>query len=312
VRLPDSCANASIRLMAKVGLLAILLLALTGCEGKLDENRFRRRAEKAYMEVHAGWTIIKRDIGDTTFVRGDQIDKLDVKALFAQYQQSKKTPTDFFDGWTAEQRKIADARRRTLEEAKAEVIPIIKSGSWINVQDLGAIGPERMRDQIRPWRKKITDDVFVVLGVPEEKLGYRFASISEVTESKDGEKVWVDHAVANVVAKAGTSTGAETMTGNDGRLLAMDFANIDGVSALILDPRFRQSMLAKFNLTELGAAVPIRNVLIVFDPKDFVTQKPIAARAHKLYDTQNHPGFRGLLRFDRDSITVLQPAKPKK
>jgi hypothetical protein len=298
--------------MAKVGLLAILSLSLLACEGKLDENRFRRRAEKAYMEVHAGWTIIKRDIGDTTFVRGDQIDRLDVKALFQQYEASKQTPTQFFDAWMAEQRRISEERKRTLEEAKADVIPIVKSGSWINVQDLGAIGPERMRDQIRPWRKKITDDVFVVLGVPEEKLGYRFASIAEVTESKDGEKVWLDLAVANVVAKAGTSTGAVAMTGNDGRLLALDFANVDGVSALILDPRFRQSMLAKFNLTELGAAVPIRNVLIVFDPKDFITIKPIAARTHKLYDTQNHPGFRGLLRFDRDSISVLQPAKPKK
>jgi hypothetical protein len=311
--LPHDFPNASIPSMAKVGLLALLSLsALLGCEGRLDENRFRRRAEKAYIEVHAGWTIIKRDIGETTFVRGDQIDTLDVKALFSEYQASKQSASDFFDAWMANQRKLAEERRRTLEEAKEEVIPIIKSGSWINVQDLGAIGPERMRDQIRPWRKKIADDVFVVLGVPEEKLGYRFASIEEVTDSKDGEMAWLDKAIANIVQKAGTSTGAESMTGNDGRLLAIDFANIDGVSALILDPRFRQSMLAKFNLVELGAAVPIRNVLIVFDPKDFITLKPIAARAHKLYDTQNHPGFRGLLRFDRDFITVLQPAKPKK
>ncbi len=301
--------------MVRVGkclLLVLLLAGLAGCEGKLDEKRFRRRAEKAYMEVHPGWTIIKRDIGDTTFVRGDQLDGLDVKKLFAEYQASKQTPSDFFDAWTAEQKRIAESRKRTLGQAKSDVIPIIKSGSWINVQDLGAIGPERMRDQIRPWRKKIADDVFVVLGVPEEKLGYRFASISEVSESKDGEKTWLDQAVANVVMKAGTSTGAVATNGNDGRLLALDFANVDGVSALILDARFRQSMLARFNLTDLGAAVPIRNVLIVFDPKDFITIKPIAARAHMLYDTQNHPGFRGLLRFDRDSITVLQPAKPTK
>jgi hypothetical protein len=299
--------------MAKVGhsILALGLLAVIGCEGKLDETRFRRRAEKAYIEVHHGWTIIKRDIGDTTFVRGDQLDKLDVKTLFAEYQASKQSPTDFFDAWTANQKKIADQRRRTLPQAKSEVIPIIKSGSWINVQDLGAIGPERMRDQIRPWRKKITDDVFVVLGVPEEKLGYRFASIAEVTESAEGEQKWLDQATTNVVALASTSTGSAEMRGNDGRLLALDFDNIDGVSALILDARFRQSMLAKFNLSELGAAVPIRNVLIIFDPKDFVTIKPIAARAHKLYDTQNHPGFRGLLSFDRDNISVLQPAKPK-
>jgi hypothetical protein len=71
-------------------------------------------------------------------------------------------------------------------------------------------------------------------------------------------------------------------------------------------------MLAQFNLTELGAAVPIRNVLVVFDPTSFVTTKPIRARTHQLYDTQNHPGFRGLLRFDENGVGVLEPGSPKK
>lgn len=293
-------------------IVVALALACAGCEGKLDANRFRRRAEKAYMEVHPGWTIVERKIEETTFVRGDQLDQLDVEGLFRRYEESKKSPSDFFDMWTAEQKAIADARRRTLEQAEREVIPILKSGSWIQVQDLGAIGPQRLQDQIRPWRKAIADDVYVVLGVPEEKLGYRIASLAEVVTSKAGEEKWLERAVANIVERVGTSTGSASMTGNDGRLLAIDFANEDGVSALLLDPKFRRKMLAQFNLTELGAAVPIRNVLVVFDPTSFVTTKPIRARTHQLYDTQNHPGFRGLLRFDENGVGVLEPGSPKK
>lgn len=303
------------RRMAKVGrTLAPLLLVfgLFACEGELDQRRFRQRAEKAYMEVHPGWTIIKREPDQTIFVRGDQVDRLDVLALFADYKKKKQDASDFFDAWMAKQQELADARRRTLQQAKEDVIPIIKSGSWIAVQDLGAIGPARIRDQIRPWRKKIADDVYVVLGVPEEKLGYRFASIEEVTTSKEGEQKWLTHATENVVQSVDTSTGAVEMRGNDGRLLAVDFQNVDGISAHLLDPKFRMAMLSKFELKELGAAVPIRNVLIVFDPTSFVTVKPIRARTHKLYDTQNHPGFRGLLRFDRNGISVLEPADPKK
>lgn len=303
------------RRMAKVGFALMPLLLLLGvfaCESELDEHRFRQRAEKAYMEVHAGWTIIKRKPDETVFVRGDQVDRLDVASLFAEYKKKKQDASDFFDAWMVEQKKLADARRRTLQQAKEDVIPIIKSGSWIAIQDLGAIGPARIRDQIRPWRKKIADDVYVVLGVPEEKLGYRFASIEEVTSSKEGAETWLKEAVSNVVDSVDTSTGAVEMRGNDGRLLAIDFPNADGVSAHLLDTKFRLSMLSKFELKELGAAVPIRNVLIVFDPTSFVTVKPIRARTHKLYDTQNHPGFRGLLRFDRNGVTVLEPADPKR
>ncbi|MEQ8272212.1 MAG: hypothetical protein RMA76_23150 [Deltaproteobacteria bacterium] len=291
--------------------LLLLLVALSfACEGKLDKERFRRRAEKAYIEVNSGWTIIKRDLHETIFVRGDQVDTLDVQTMFEDYEKSGQKGSDYFEAWMAERKAEAEARRRTLEQAKSEVIPIIKSEKWIRVQDLGAIGPERIRDQIRPWRQEVAPDVFAVLGIPEEKLGYRFASIEEVKASKVSDDAWMKIGMENVRRIVGEPTGQEMRM--EDKLKVFDLKNVDGVSALLLDPRFRANMLEKFSLSELGAAVPIRNVLIVFDPADFTTIKPIRARARQLYDSQNHPGFRGLLRFDKNVVTVLDSGEDKK
>ena len=307
MRMP-SCGN--IPPVLRTLLLTVALISFVGCEGKLDKERFRRRAEKAYIEVNSGWTIVKREITETVFVRGDQIDRLDVVSMFEDYEKSGKKASTYFDEWMTERRAEAEARRRTLEQARDEVIPIIKSEKWIRVQDLGAIGPKRIIDQIRPWRKEIATDVFIVLGVPEEKLGYRFASLQEVKNSKTSDAEWQEIAIKNINRIVGEPSGDKMHT--DERLRVFDLKNTDGVSALILDPRFRRNMIEAFGLAELGAAVPIRNVLIVFDPADFTTTKPIRARARQLYDSQNHPGFRGLLRFDKDSITILDSGEDKK
>jgi hypothetical protein len=293
------------------GAWLFIVIALPACTRDLDQDAFRREAEKAYMDAHPGWGIGRREGMVTTFVRGDQIDKLDTRPMFDAYKQSGKSGGAFLSGWAEQQEKEAKARRRTLGQAKNDVIPILKSASWMRVQDLGAIGPKDLQDRIRPWRKEIAKDVFVLLGIPEEKLGFRFASIEEVKESKEeSADGWVDHAIVNLAKKVGTSTANE-MRGQGDRLLVHDLSGVDDVSGLILDPKFREKMLDRFQRDELGAAAPIRNVLIVFDDTDFTTTKPIRARTHQLYDTQNHPGFRGLLRFDRQGLSILEPANPE-
>ena len=171
------------RTLLTVILAGALGVGALGCETKHDEKSFRKAAEEAYREVNAGWMIEKRTPAETIFVRGDQLDRLPVADLFKAYQDSKQSGGDFFDAWKAEQTKLIEARRRTVEQAKDEIIPILKSGSWVKVQDLGAIGPARMRDQIRPWRKEVATDLYVVLGVPEAKLGYRLASVEEITNA---------------------------------------------------------------------------------------------------------------------------------
>ena len=282
------------------------------CEGELDERGFVRSVERAYIDVHPGWTIVRRRDGVTTFVRGDQQDALRTTELYLKYKESQQTPSAFFSAWTDEQRAMAEARRRTLKTARDDIIPIVKGGNWIRVQDLGAIGPARVRDKIRPWRKAIAKDVFVVLGIPEDRLGYRFASIEEMQSSEQSGDDWLAQAITNLVRAMGDIDGQAIYSSkDDSKLLVLDMKNVDGVSGLVLDPAFRRSMLRRFDLPELGAAVPIRNVLIVFDPADFVTIKPIRARTHQLYDTQNHPGFRGLLRFDKDVVSVLEAANAK-
>lgn len=298
----------SLTCFASFGVL--VLLFLSGCDRKLDESSFRRRAEAAYSEVHPGWTIYRREPGKTIFLRGDQFDTFEVGALFSEYQarDQKQSTSMFFDAWREAEEARARARRRTLEQAKDEVIPMIKSGPWIHAQDLGAIGPAKMQDKIRLWRRPIAADVFLVLGVPEERLGYRMASIEEVKNASGSEDEWVRRAIANVARTVATSsTGAEAR-GLSKQLLAYDLPNVDGVGGLVLDPEFRARMLEKFGRDHLGAAAPLRNVLIIFDPEDFVALKPVRARTHQLYDTQNHYGFRGLLRFDRDSVSLLEPA----
>jgi len=290
--------------------IALSLLVLA-CAEDLDEGAFQRKAEQIYAEANPGFGIMRRQGTNSTFVRGDQVYVLDSGPLFAAYRASKQSASKFLDAWRAKITAEAEARRRPIDEAAGAVIPIIKSGNWIRVQDLGAIGPKRVQEKIRPWRKEIAKDVFVLLGVREELLGYRYASLEEVAASKTGEDEWLAKAVANLVGMVGTSTGTE-LTGGDGRLLVSDILEVDGVSALILDRGFRARMLERFGTTELGAAVPNRDVLIVFDASEFVTVKPIRARTHQLYDVRNHPGYRGLLRFDRDQITILEPAAEKK
>src|SRR5688572_18475201 len=120
-------------------------LLLFACERELTLDLFRRDAEKAYIEAHPGWGIVRREGNVTTFVRGDQVDTLDVGKLFDEYQASKKSGSSFFADWIKHAEEESKARRRTLEQAKGTVLPIIKSGSWIRVQDLGAIGPKELQ-----------------------------------------------------------------------------------------------------------------------------------------------------------------------
>lgn len=284
-----------------------LVLGLVACTGKLDERGFRRKAEAVFAETHPGWTVFRREEDKTVYVRGDQLDDLDVATLFDRYE---KDPKGFFDTWRSELEAELAARHRTLEQAKSQIIPVIKGEAWIHAQDLGAIGPERIRDAIRPWRKEVADGVYVVLGVPEEKLGYRYASIQEVREAEGTD--WYAQSVTNLERDLlDSGEGAELET-PEGSLLALDMPNEDGISGLVLSEEFRKKILKRFNKQAVGAAIPIRKVLIVFDPDRGTATKPVRARAHELYDSQNHPGFRGLLRLEAERITVMEPARPKK
>lgn len=304
--------SAPVRTLLTVILAGALGVGALGCETKHDEKSFRKAAEEAYREVNAGWMIEKRTPAETIFVRGDQLDRLPVADLFKAYQDSKQSGGDFFDAWKAEQTKLIEARRRTVEQAKDEIIPILKSGSWVKVQDLGAIGPARMRDQIRPWRKEVATDLYVVLGVPEAKLGYRLASVEEMNAVEGGQDAWLDRAVKNLVRIVGTSTsGGAALENAQGGLRVLDMPNTDGVSGLILDRGFRVKILEMFNQPSLGVAAPNRNVLIFFEAEDFTTTKPVRARTHQLYDTQNHPAFRGLLKIEKDAVSVMEAANPK-
>ena len=304
--------SVPVNVFSRVAAVILLGFFVVACEGELTEKSFRRRAEHAYMQVNAGWTIVKREATETVFVRGDQVDRLPVGEMFTEYQSGKRGASEYFEAWIAQEEGKAAARRRTLDQAKDVVIPIIKSGAWVRIQDLGAIGPRRIQDQIRPWRHEVADDVFVVLGIPEAKLGYRFASIEEVQSAGAAKDAWLNRAIANLSTVVGRSTdGAREMKRDDGTLLVIDMPNTDGVSGLILDRDFRADILDRFGLEAVGAAAPNRNVLILFDPDEFTATKPVRARAHQLYDTQNHPGFRGLFRLEADSIGILEPANPK-
>jgi hypothetical protein len=292
--------------------LALALFASPGCGSKLDEQSFERRAEQAYAEANPGFFLARREPSKkptkSTFARGDQIYVLDVGALFAEYQASGKSGGAFIDTLSERFQSEAKARRKTLEQARDQVLPILKAGLWLRAQDLGAIGPPSQQEQLRPWRKEVAPDLFALLAVPEELLGYRYVSIHEVKGSTVGDDAWLGRAIKNLVKKTGTPKDTE-VKGDDGRLLVDEFVESEAAGALILDPAFRRRMLTKFNKEELGAAVPLRDVLIVFDAAEFVAMKPVKARTHQLYDTQNHPGFRGILRFDKDLITVIDNGK---
>ncbi|MEM9114394.1 MAG: hypothetical protein AAGD10_12625 [Myxococcota bacterium] len=287
-----------------------LLLMLFACTSELDERSFRRAAEKAYAEVHPGFTIYKREQDATLFVRGDQIDRLDVEGMWSDYEAAGR-PAGFIEAWRAEAEAAAAARRQTLGQARAELVPVLKSKSWIAAQDLGAIGPERIRKQIRPWRQSVTDGVYVVLGVPEEKLGLRYASIEEVETSTTAAEDWLARAVRNLEDGVDLAAKGPEVRNPDGVLLAADLPNQDHVASLIFVPEFRRRLLKRFAKNAVGVAVPLRNVLIAFDLEAVTARKPVRARAHELYDTQNHPAFRGLLRMDADGVEVLEAPHPE-
>lgn len=288
--------------------LALALLC-AACARELDPDAFRREAEKAYVEMNPGFAVARREARATTFVRGDQVDTLDVGALYESYKASKLAGPAFLESWRAKAEAETQARRRTLEQAKRVVLPVLKSSTWIRAQDLGAIGPAHLKDRIRPWRREMASDLFMLLGVPEERLGTRFASIEEVKNAPEGEDAWVERALTNLRAQVGTAT-ASTLNDSSGGILVHDFSGVENVSGLIFDAKFRQGMLEKFGKDELGAAAPIRDVLVIFDASNIAAVRPIRARAHQLHDTQNHPGFRGLIRFDHSTISILEPANP--
>ncbi len=294
---------------ARVSWLAIAALAVA-CEGDLDEGQFARRAERAYLEVHPGWTMVKRYGDQTVFVRGDQQDVLRIGSLYRAYRASGRSGSAFFEGWMDEQRALVRARRRALADAGADVIPILKGSAWVRAQDLGAVGSAEVRDRIRPWRRSIAPGVHVILGVPEERLGYRSASIEEVQTSTHSADEWLERAVQNLAAKVADIGGRSLFAGDDeARLLVLDLDPIDGVSALVLDPAFRRRMIERFGRPVLGAAVPVRDRLTIFDPSEPANVKPIRVRAHQLYDTRNHPGLRDLLRLTADGVDVWTPTR---
>lgn len=294
-----ACVRALVLLLAPG-----LVLGGAGCRKPLDADAFRRQAEAVYVDTHPGFTVFHRDGAVTTFVRGDQLDRLDTAPLLETYQRSGESAGEYFEKFRAAEEAEAKARRRTVARAKGEVVPVLKSGTWVQRQDAGAIGPRDLQDRIRPWRKQIAPELFVILGVPEAGLGLRVASNEEVQAAGVAADELVAEAVANLVRRVGTSTGAE-LRDPAGRLLVIRWAGPEAVSGVILDPGFRGRMLEKFGKDSLGAAVPNRDALIVFDADDFTTVKPIRADAHQRYDSQNHPAFRELLRFDRNGVAGL-------
>ena len=291
--------------------LALLVLSICACESELNKEMFQRRAEKIFTEVNPGFRIIKRKGMLTIFVRGDQFYELNLAEPFIEYEAKGKKTKPFLTAFRTKLESEAQSRKQTLDSASDKLIPIIKSGSWINSQDLGAIGSTKVRRKIRPWRKKVAEDVYALIGIPEELLGFRYASIEEVEDSKTDSEIWLKQSISNLVKQVGSSTGT-TLDSAEGKLMVLDFSAVDGVAALILDAKTRVRWLQQFDLPELGVSIANRDVLIFFDPTDFVTIKPIRARTHQLYDHRNHPGFRGLLRIDRDTISVMEPAYPKK
>jgi hypothetical protein len=299
------------RVLLHGAFLVALMPSLVACEQKLDAEHFQRKAERLYVEANPGFSIRKRRALVTYFVRGDQVVEWDTAPLFAAYQ-AEGSRSAYFDALSERLVKETEARRRTLSQARSEFIPILKSGTWVRVQDLGAIGPRSKQDQLRPWRRAISDDVFVLLGVPEELLGYRYVSVAEVGEAQDSEDELLKLGHENLRRRVKTATGAVELRNDAGQLRVLDMPNVDGISARILDPEFRAEMLAKFGLGQVGAAIPNRDVLILFEPDDFTTKKPVRARTHELYDARNHPGFRGLLIFDREKVWELEPANPEK
>jgi len=291
--------------------IALVLVLAAACDRPLTPDQFQVRAERVFNEVNPGFGVGRREHAKSIMVRGDQVHVIKTEPLFAEYKASGESSGDFLDGWRVKLEAESKERHRSLVQSTRTLVPIIKSGAWVRVQDVGAIAPKNVQDQIRPWRKQIAPDVFVVLGVPEQLLGHRYASIAEIASSTTTADVWVERAVANIVRKVGTATGGVELERDDGRLMVFDMPNEENVASLILDKGFRAKMIAKFNLPSLGAVVPNRDVLIIFDTEDFVTIKPIRARAHEYHDERNHPGFRGILRFDESSITVMEVAHPE-
>jgi hypothetical protein len=296
--------------MAFVAFAALAAFAAS-CESDLDPSAFQRKVEQTFVEANPGFGVLRRDKDKSTFARGDQTYSLDVSALYGEYKASKKGGGAFLSSYGERLSADAKERRRSLEQAREDVIPIVKSGAWIRVQDVGAIGPPSTQEQLRPWRKELGPDLFVILGVPEKLLGYRYVSIHEVKSATVTEQIWLDRATANLARRSkDVLDKAVDVHGSDKRLLVSEIDGQEGVSALVLDRAFRQKLLNRFNKDELGAALPTRDVLMVFDSSDFVATKPARSRAHQLFDTQNHAGFRGLIRFDKDLIAILESGKP--
>ena len=288
------------------------LAAVGGCSTEYDEVSFRKAIEGAYVEAHPGWTVSRTTDVHTVFNNDDQTDVLEVARLYAEYRASGFSGRAFIQNWLLAERAEDQARRRSLAASKDEVVPILKSQKWIQFQDLGAVNSP---DNMRPWRKSVTKDVYVVLGVPED-VGVRFTSIDEVQRAGDVSFDWVERATQNLMRRLKPElTRQEGFRGKsyDGQngLGAFEFAPVDGVSALILHPDFRASLLQMFGEETLGAAVPLRKTLIVFNLKDLDIVGAVRRKTHALYDTGKHPAFRGLLRFDPKAISVLEPADPQ-
>ncbi len=291
----------------------VVLAGAVGCPSEYDEPAFRRALESAYSKANPGWVMFRREGPVTWYSRADQVDQLDVGAAFEAYRASGQSGSAFVEAWLADAQAKDAARRRTLEQSEETVIPLLKGEKWVQYQDLGAIGPPRRLPEIRPWRRPVAAGLFAVLGVPEEGLGLRFASLAEVERAEGGEDRWLDRSIenlarivkANALDEDGNYRGVAIELKD--RLVAFDLENVDGISGMLLDRGFRVAMLRKFGRDSLGAAAPLRNVLIVFDLEEPMGRKPVRGRTHHLYDTQNHPAFRGLLEFDEFGLSVLEP-----
>src|SRR5258706_15875357 len=104
--------------MQRIAISIALACSLAACERELDLDGFKREAEKAYVEVHPGWGMARREGTRTMYVRGDQLDTLDFGKMFDEYKKSGKTSSQYFEAWTKAQEEEERARKRTLDQAK--------------------------------------------------------------------------------------------------------------------------------------------------------------------------------------------------
>jgi hypothetical protein len=176
-----------------------------------------------------------------------------------------------------------------IEARASELMPLVRDRHWIRAQDLGAIAPQRMLEDVRIWRKEIGADLFGTMGLPREDGTIRPVTVGEIRgQTKNEEDTWWARALSNL--RIQTRTATPTVIQDDsGKVLVCEWPDVPFVSALIADSTFRQQMLTRFHQDKVGVFVPARDHLILYDLTDFVSVKPAQMKSKMVYDRGVHP-----------------------